>query len=146
MNFISNTKSYFYSVGVAVMLFVSGLVGGVSAQSAFNQGSDDLAFAVGSVGKGAETFANLVSLATTIAVSLAFLFFFYNLYKFIKAGAPEDKSKAQGQMIWSLVAIIIIVSLWGIIGFVRSVLGIGVGEANDVEVPGTVLNKSRVNP
>ena len=105
-----------------------------------------LLFAVGSVGKGAETFGTLVSLGTTIAVSLAFFFFFWNLFKFIKAADPESKESAQGKMVWSLVAIIVIVSLWGIIAFVRGVLGIdaGLDDVNDVPVPGTVLNPSRV--
>ncbi len=134
------------TVGTATLWLLSGLTNTVLAQSSFNQGSDNLAFAVGSVGKGAETFGTLVSLGTTIAVSLAFFFFFWNLFKFIKAADPESKESAQGKMVWSLVAIIVIVSLWGIIAFVRGVLGIdaGLDEVNDVPVPGTVLNKSTV--
>ena len=135
---------FFYTFGAFVLWVFSGLISGALSQSSFNQGSEDLSFAIGSVGKGAETFGTLVSLGTTIAVSLAFFFFFWNLFKFIKAADADSKEAAQGKMVWSLVAIIVIVSLWGIIGFVRGVLGIGVGEANDVEVPGTVLNRSSV--
>ena len=145
MKLLSSTGAMLASAfGAVVLLFLSGLTNAVLAQSSFNQGSDNLAFAVGSVGKGAETFGTLVSLGTTIAVSLAFLFFFWNLAKFIRAADPESKEAAQGKMVWSLVAIIVIVSLWGIIAFVRGVLGIdaGLDEVNDVPVPGTVLNQS----
>ena len=131
-----------YIAGSFLLFLTTSLAHISTAQSSFPQGSDDVSFAIGSVGKGAETFGTLVSLGTTIAVSLAFFFFFWNLYKFIKAGNPEDKEEAQGKMIWSVVALILITSLWGIIGFVRNVLGIGVGDANDVEVPG-VIHRNR---
>ena len=146
MSLISYKKLSLSAVGAALLFFVSGFTQSVLAQgeSSF-KGDDSLSLAIGGVGKGAETFGTLVSLGTTIAVSLAFFFFFWNLYKFIKAGDADSKEEAQGKMVWSLVAIIIIVSLWGIIAFVRSVLGIGPGEVEDVRVPGTVLNKSRVN-
>ena len=146
MNLISYKKLSFFTVGAALLFLVSGFAQSVLAQSESSfTGDDSLSLAVGGVGKGVETFGTLVSLGTTIAVSLAFFFFFWNLFKFIKAGDADSKEEAQGKMVWSLVAIIVIVSLWGIIAFVRSVLGIEQGPSNDVEVPGTVLNRSRVN-
>ena len=145
MNLISYKKLSLFAVGATLLFLVSGFAQSVLAQDSSFQGDDSLSIAVGGVGKGVETFGTLVSLGTTIAVSLAFFFFFWNLFKFIKAGDADSKEAAQGKMVWSLVAIIVIVSLWGIIAFVRSVLGIEPGSANDVEVPGTVLNKSRVN-
>ena len=146
MKLLSCGAVCFYTIGAVLLSLLSSLTHSVLSQSSFNQGSDNLAFAVGSVGKGAETFGTLVSLGTTIAVSLAFFFFFWNLFKFIRAADPESKESAQGKMVWSLVAIIVIVSLWGIIAFVRGVLGIdaGLDDVNDVPVPGTVLNPSRV--
>ena len=149
MNLLSNKKSHLYSIGAALLFFVSGFTQSVLAQSTSTssfEGDDSLSLAVGGIGKGAETFGTLVSLGTTIAVSLAFFYFFWNLFKFIKAGDADSKEEAQGKMVWALVAVIVIVSLWGIIAFVRSVLGIEPGEVNDVGIPGTVLNKSRVNP
>ena len=146
MNLISYKKLSLFTVGAALLFLVSGFAQSVLAQgnSSF-EGDPSLSRAIGGIGKGAETFGTLVSLGTTIAVSLAFFFFFWNLFKFIKAGDADSKEEAQGKMVWSLVAIIVIVSLWGIIAFVRSVLGIEPGQANDVEVPATILNRSRVN-
>ena len=136
------TKS-FLSISAAVSLFfLSVAVSVSSAQSSFQgQGSDKLAFVGGSFGKGLEVFGTIVNLGTTIAVSLAFLFFFFNLFKFIKAGGDNEKEEAKGKMVWSTVAIIIIVSLWGIIAFVRAVFGIDSGQdaQGPVFVPGTKL-------
>ena len=146
MNLLSYKKLSLFTAGATLLFLVSGFAQSVLAQgkSSF-VGDDSLSLAVGGVGKGVETFGTLVSLGTTIAVSLAFFFFFWNLFKFIRAGDADSKEEAQGKMVWSLVAIIVIVSLWGIIAFVRSVLGIGPGKANDVEVSGTVLRGSRVD-
>ena len=145
MNLISYKKLSLFAVGTTLLFFVSGFAQSVLAQDdPLFQGDESLSLAVGGVGKGVETFGTLVSLGTTIAVSLAFFFFFWNLFKFIRAGDADSKEEAQGKMVWSLVAIIVIVSLWGIIAFVRSVLGFdsGAGEENDVVLPTTRVKKS----
>ena len=146
MKIISNNTTYLYAVATAVLLFIPGLANTALAQgSSFTEGSTKLSFAIGSFGKGAETGSTLISVLTTIAVSLAFFYFFWNLFQFIKAAEADSKEAAQGKMVWSLVAIIVIVSLWGIIAFVRSIFGIdtGLDDTNDVFVPGTVIHKSR---
>lgn len=145
MSLISYKKLPILTIGASLLFFVSGFAQSVLAQGEtyFPLGSDRAAVAVSGVGRGVETFGTLVSLGTTIAVSLAFFFFFWNLFKFIRAADPDSKEEAQGKMVWSLVAIIVIVSLWGIISFVRSVFGFGsgVGEENDVFFPrGRVLD------
>ena len=141
---LTKKSTLFYIFSSFLLSLLTGLTHISTAQSSFDQGSGNLSFVFGSFGKGAETFGTLVSLGTTIAVSLAFFFFFYNLYKFIKAGDAESKEEAQGKMVWSVVAIIVITSLWGIIGFMRGIFGIGPGEPNDIPIPGTVLRESRV--
>ena len=142
MKIISNNMTYFYATVTAVLFFISGLANSaVAQQSAFSKGSDKLSFAIGSLGKGAETGGTLVSLLTTIAVSLAFFFFFWNLFQFIRAAEADSKEAAQGKMVWSLVAIIVIVSLWGIIAFVRSIFGIDtdLDKTNNVLIPTTEI-------
>ena len=145
MKIISNNTTYLYAIATAALFFISGLANSAMAQQSAFKGSDKLSFAIGSFGKGAETAGALVSVLTTIAVSLAFFFFFWNLFQFIRAAEADSKEKAQGMMVWSLVAIIVIVSLWGIIAFVRSIFGIeaDIDKSNDVTVPGTIVNKSR---
>ena len=80
-------------------------------------------------------FAALLKLLVGIAVTASFLFFFWNLAKYIRD--EEDKEKAKTKMGYSLAAIFVIVTLWGIIGFVRGVLGVGTGEeqVNTVLLP-----------
>lgn len=109
----------------------------------FQGGGEDLSKAIAGIGKGAETFSVLVGLTTTIAVSLAFLAFFWNLFQYVRASGDDQKEEAKSKMGWSVLAIVVITSLWGIIAFVRGVLGIdSSAESNNIEIPITKFKKS----
>lgn len=149
MQFISSKKITLFLVGLFLAVSLVGSAGILSAQTGTtifpeitgedaDVNSDVLSGTLRNIGRGTETFAVIVNLLTTIAVSAAFLYFFYNLYQYIKTADAEGKEEAKGKMGWSLLAIIVITSLWGIIGYVRSVAGIdGDAPANVVTVPGT---------
>ena len=147
MKFINIKKVSCYLIG---LFLVASLSLAAASPAAFGQdylgtkedpfpiaASDNVAKSLGTVGRGALTLASIVNVATTIAVSLAFLFFFYNLYKYIKDVTPEGKEEAKARMGWALLAIIVITSLWGIIGYVRGAFGVGTGEdiQDDVFIP-----------
>ena len=88
-----------------------------------------------------DIFGTIVNSATIVAVSLAFLFFFWNLALYILR--TDEKDDAKKKMIWSLIAILIITSLWGIIVFLRGVLGIENQTSNDITLPGVIIRDSR---
>lgn len=80
--------------------------------------------------------AQLITLVKTIAdrlipilVAFAILAFFWFLVRFIWKGAedPGEREKMKGGMGWSIVAIFVMVSVWGIIGFIGSITGIPQG-------------------
>ncbi len=58
-------------------------------------------------------------------LTLAVLVFFWGLVKFI-SHAGDEKTIADGKqlMIWGMIAIFVMVSLWGIIGFFQQELGL----------------------
>ncbi len=64
----------------------------------------------------------LVDLALPIVVGLALLGFFWGLVTFIWGGG--DKEKAKSLMGWSILALFVMVSIWGIINFIGGSLGI----------------------
>lgn len=81
------------------------------------------------IGASVSAVGGVVNTTTIVIVALAFLFFFWYLAVFIlKSGDDEAQKKAKARMIYSIVAIVVITSLWGIIAFVRSIVGIGAGE------------------
>lgn len=75
--------------------------------------------------------ASLIPIAFTAAV----LFFFWGLALYISAQGSEDKQdKGKGIMTWGIVAIFIMASIWGIVAFIGSALGIGQGTGVTVPV------------
>ena len=111
----------------------SGTIGGVR----FN--------ANGTVGGSGSSLANnpnysgllgFLALAQTIAsrlvpflIGLALLAFFWYLITFIWKGAsnPDEQKKGKAGMLYSILAIFVMVSIWGIIAFAGNILGIGQG-------------------
>ncbi len=73
-----------------------------------------------------------------IAVSLAVLAFFWYLIKFIWYGKEDAESKKVGLagMGWSVVALFVMVSIWGLVGFLGSITGVGQG--GKVPIPGVL--------
>jgi len=82
------------------------------------------------LGRIGALFAEARMLVTTVLVplliDLAVLAFFWGLVKFIFAQGSE-KSSADGKkiMIWGLIGLFVMISVWGIIKFFQDILGVG---------------------
>jgi hypothetical protein len=78
----------------------------------------------------------LVTRLVPFAIGLAVLAFFWFLIQFIWKGKEDgEKKKASiNGMGWSIIALFVMVSIWGLVGFLGSMLGIGQG--GSVPVPG----------
>ncbi|OHA89450.1 MAG: hypothetical protein A3C70_02950 [Candidatus Zambryskibacteria bacterium RIFCSPHIGHO2_02_FULL_43_14] len=85
-----------------------------------------------------QSIGTLVDLALPIVVGLALLAFFWGLVKFIFAqGNEESKADAKKIMLWGLIALFVMVSVWGLVNFIGSAFGIGQGDTVVVPtVPG----------
>ena len=65
--------------------------------------------------------------ATPIVVGLAVLFFLYGLMKFILAAGNEDaKDEGKRIMIWGVIALFVMVSVWGLVQLLGQNLGVNV--------------------
>ena len=75
------------------------------------------------------TLLPLIDSATLLMASLALLVFFWGLARFIfKIGSGGDaKAVAEGKqlMIWGVIAIFVMVSIWGILRFFSQDVGFG---------------------
>lgn len=71
----------------------------------------------------------LVARLVPFAIGLSIVVFFYYIIKFIIAGGqdPEAKTLSLKGMGFSVLAIFVMVSIWGIVGFLGSVTGISQG-------------------
>ena len=74
------------------------------------------------------SFRNIVDLALPIVVALELLAFFWGLAKFIFASGDEDKrDDGKRIMIWGVIALFVMVSVWGLVRFVGQAFGIEQG-------------------
>ena len=81
----------------------------------------------------------LVTRLVPFAVGLAVLVFFWYLIQFIiKGNEDADKKTASMKgMGYSILALFVMVSIWGLIGFLGSMFGIGQG--GNVPIPGVPI-------
>jgi hypothetical protein len=68
--------------------------------------------------------AVLIDLLTIVVVGLALVFFFWGLALFIfKADDENARAKGKQVMLWGIIALFVIVSIWGIVLIMRQVFG-----------------------
>jgi len=79
---------------------------------------------------------SLIALLIPLAYGLALLFFLWGIAKFIfKAGDEKAKEEGKRLMIWGIVGLFVITSIWGIIAVFRYDL-LGVPTRNMISPPG----------
>jgi hypothetical protein len=72
----------------------------------------------------------IVEALTVVAAGAALLVFFWGLVKFItKAGDEGAVEEGRRLMLWGIVALFVMVSVWGLVQFLNTELGIGTGNA-----------------
>lgn len=83
------------------------------------------AFAVERLDNILRTFNNLIATATPIVVAFALLGFFWGLAIYIfNAGDEKKKSQGRNIMIWGVLALFVMLSVFGIIGVLQTTLGV----------------------
>ncbi|MDP3763841.1 MAG: hypothetical protein Q8Q92_04375 [bacterium] len=80
----------------------------------------------------------LIDIALPIVVAIALLGFFWGLVKFIFAQGDETaKADAKKIMLWGLIALFVMVAVWGLVRFIGNAFGIQQGDTIIVpRVPG----------
>ena len=76
---------------------------------------------------------DLIGTATPIIVALALLFFFYGLAKYIlNSGDEEKKSEGKSVMIWGIIALFVMVSVWGLVNLLANTFEVTDGSTIDI--------------
>lgn len=59
-----------------------------------------------------------------VLLTLALLAFFWGMIKYIKSlGSEKDKKDGKELMVWGIVALFVMVSVWGLVGLITGTLG-----------------------
>ncbi len=68
---------------------------------------------------------DILDIVVLVILALALVFFLWGVAKFIlNAGDPEEQSKGKSIMFWGLIALFVMVSVWGLVSFIQDELGI----------------------
>jgi len=75
---------------------------------------------------GLISFVNaLTKMVLPVLISVAVVYFIWQVFVFVIADSDEKKSKAKGQMIWGIVGLFVMVSVWGLVAILVSTFGTG---------------------
>ena len=68
--------------------------------------------------------SNLIKTLTGLAFSLAFLAFFWGLFKYLGTNAEEEKKEGMRIIATSIVVVFVMLSIWGLIKLLKNTLSI----------------------
>ncbi len=81
-------------------------------------------------------FKSLLDLIIPITFALALIFFFWGLAQFIRSVSDKTIEEGKNRMKWGIVALFVMVSIWGIIKYIGDSVGIETGVKSSVTSPG----------
>ena len=92
--------------------------------------------------------STLLSQLLVFLIGLAVVWFIWNVVKYSMSNEDEGKEKAKSQMIHGIIALAVIVSIWGIVAILRSAFGTENGTIPNVNnmIPGATTNSSSYSP
>ncbi|MBI2482417.1 MAG: hypothetical protein HYV76_02575 [Candidatus Vogelbacteria bacterium] len=64
---------------------------------------------------------SLVATAIPILIGIAVLYFIYGLVKYVTSSEDDDKKAARSIMVYGVIVIAVMVSIWGLVGLVQTV-------------------------
>lgn len=68
-----------------------------------------------------------------LAFVLALLFFFWGVAKFVRTGAPSEKQEGKSIMVWGIIALFVISSVWGLVRIIQ--FDLGVKDNTPIDIP-----------
>jgi hypothetical protein len=71
------------------------------------------------------TIADILKIAVPILISLAVVYFIWNVIQYTIAGDEKVKEKAKTGIVQGLIGLFVIIAFWGIVNLVINTLGIG---------------------
>lgn len=72
-------------------------------------------------------FKSLLDLVVPVVFGLALIFFFYGLAQFIRSVSDKTIQEGKNKMIWGVVSLFVMISIWGIIRYIGDSVGINTG-------------------
>lgn len=78
---------------------------------------------------------SILDLVIPIIMTLALIYFFWGLAQYILTGSEEAKEEGRNRMIWGIIALFVMVSVWGLVGLIANTFLVGGGAIDLPKVP-----------
>lgn len=65
-------------------------------------------------------FKGILNMLVPILIAVAVIWFIWNVFKYVIVENDDDKEKARSSMIWGIIAIAVMVSVWGLVRILTS--------------------------
>lgn len=79
----------------------------------------------------------LLNVVIPILFTVALVYFLWGVIRFVITDNADSKEKAKEVVIRGVIGLFVMVSIWGLVGFVQNTLGIGSGGVlTDEQIPG----------
>jgi succinate dehydrogenase hydrophobic anchor subunit len=75
---------------------------------------------------------NLLDQLVVFLIALAVVWFIWNVVRYTMSTDEDAKEKARGQMIWGIIAIAVIVSIWGLVAVLQGLFGVDTDAAGGI--------------
>lgn len=84
-----------------------------------------------------QTIISLLNTATTLLIGLAVVYLIWGIVKYMSADNDEKRTEGRKTMIHGIIALFVMVSIWGIIGILQNTFsGVGGGSTVTPGIPG----------
>ncbi len=90
------------------------------------------------------TISSLLSTLLPVLVSLGVLYFIWGVIFYVIADDEEAKQKGRDRIVFGIIGLAVIVSVWGLVGVLNSTFGLG--GTNGLTIDGTPVNVSSLVP
>lgn len=70
---------------------------------------------------------NVLNLVIPIVVTLGVIYFIWAVIQYVTVKDEEERAKSRSHMIYGIIGLFVVVSIWGLIGFIGSTVGVGQG-------------------
>jgi succinate dehydrogenase/fumarate reductase cytochrome b subunit len=67
---------------------------------------------------------NLFQNVVLFLISLAVAWFIWNVIRYVMSEGDEGKENAKKQMVWGIIAITVIMSVWGLVAILQKIFGV----------------------
>ncbi len=97
----------------------------------FAQNTGNIVYSTSFIARWLQFFKELLGSLPGILVALAGVVFMVEIVRFIlvgKDGKVEEKESIRKHIMWSLVALVVLISFWGIVRLIAGTVGIKTGE------------------